>query len=206
MSTESEQTSTVNQAEAQDKVEAGASPDGGQENTAADAGSSATDPLAAAEAERDKMRDQLLRTTADFENYKRRSRKEVEDARTRGQDDAVRELLPVFDNLERAVTAADSASDVNSIVEGVRMVLKLFDDTAQRMGLTRVAGVGERFDPNVHEAIQQIETDEQAPGTIIAEVAPGYKVGERLLRAGMVVVARPKKASAEAESEGETSH
>ena len=153
----------------------------------------AGDPLGALQVVCDQLRDQLTRTAADFENYRRRSRKEVEEARIRGRDDVVRDLLPVFDNLERAVAATDQAADVQSVVEGVRMVLKLFEDTAQRMGMVRVAGVGERFDPNIHEAIQQVETDEQPPGTIIAEVAPGYRVGERLLRPGTVVVARPRK-------------
>lgn len=154
------------------------------------------DPLAAVSAERDRMRDQLLRTTADFDNFRKRSRREIEDAKARGKDDTIRDFLPIFDNLERAVTAAEGMPDVGSVVEGVKMVLRLFEDTAQRMGLTRTAGVGERFDPNVHEAIQQQETDELPAGTIVAEVAPGYLVGERLLRAGMVVVARPKKVEA----------
>ena len=70
------------------------------------------------------------------------------------------------------------------------MVLKLFEDTTQRMGLSRVPTVGERFDPSVHEAIQQQETSDHAPGTIITEVTPGYLLGKRLLRAAMVIVAR----------------
>jgi molecular chaperone GrpE len=70
------------------------------------------------------------------------------------------------------------------------MVLKLFQDTSERMGINRVTTVGQRFDPQLHEAIQQKETDEFPPGTIITEVVPGYLVGQRLLRAAMVVVAR----------------
>ena len=70
------------------------------------------------------------------------------------------------------------------------MVLKLFEGTAERMGLSRVKTVGERFDPAVHEAIQQQETDAHPPGTILTEIVPGYMVGQRLLRAAMVVVAR----------------
>jgi molecular chaperone GrpE len=146
--------------------------------------------LEAVVAERDQLRDQLLRTAADFENYRKRTRREVEEAKVRGKDDAVKEVLPVFDNLERAVAAAENAQTIESVVEGVRMVLKLFEDTSERMGLTRVKTVGERFDPAVHEAIQQQETDVHPPGTILAEVVPGYMVGQRLLRAAMVVVAR----------------
>jgi molecular chaperone GrpE len=145
-------------------------------------------------AERDQIRDQLLRTAADFDNYRKRTRRDVEDAKIRGRDDAVKDILPVFDNLERAVAAATSAQTIESVVEGVKMVLKLFEDTCERMGLTRVKTVGERFDPAVHEAIQQQETDAHPPGTILNEIMPGYMVGARLLRAAMVVVARKPSA------------
>jgi molecular chaperone GrpE len=151
-------------------------------------------PLEAVTAERDQIRDQLLRTAADFDNYRKRTRRDVEDAKIRGRDDAVKDILPVFDNLERAVAAATSAQTIESVVEGVKMVLKLFEDTCERMGLTRVKTVGERFDPAVHEAIQQQETDAHPPGTILNEIMPGYMVGARLLRAAMVVVARKPSA------------
>jgi molecular chaperone GrpE len=140
--------------------------------------------------ERDRTKEQLLRVAADFDNFRKRSRKDVEDADRRGKEDAVREMLPVFDNLERAVSAAQGATDVAAIVDGVRMVLKLFDDQAARLGLTKVKAVGERFDPAIHDAIQQVETDDHPPGTVIAEVVSGYRLGEKLVRPAMVVVAR----------------
>lgn len=140
--------------------------------------------------ERDQLRDQLLRTAADFDNFRKRARREMEDAKLRGKDEAIKEVLPVFDNLERAVAAAENAQAISSVIEGVKMVLKLFEDTAERMGLKRIKALGERFDPAVHEAIQQQETEAHSPGTILAEVVPGYMFGQRLLRAAMVVVAR----------------
>jgi molecular chaperone GrpE len=146
--------------------------------------------LAVVTAERDKFKDQLLRMAADFDNYRKRSRRDVDDARQRGKDEIVRDILPVFDNLERAAQTSDTAADLRSVVDGVRMVLKLFEDTAERIGLTRVAAKNERFDPAVHEAIQQVETDEQPAGTIVTVVAAGYRFGERLVRPAMVVVAR----------------
>jgi molecular chaperone GrpE len=161
----------------------------------------AADPVQAVTAERDQMREQLLRTAADFDNYRKRTRREVEDAKQRGKDDAIKDILPVFYNLERAVAAADSAQTIASVVEGVKMVLKLFEDTCERMGLTRVKTVGERFDPAVHEAIQQVETDTQPPGTILTEIVPGYLFGQRLLRAAMVVVARKPTNKPEATQE-----
>jgi molecular chaperone GrpE len=150
--------------------------------------------FAALNAERDKLKDQLVRAAADFENFRRRSRTELDEAKQRSKGDAVLELLPVFDNLERAVNAAKNAKDIASVIEGVRMVLKLFDDTAERMGLQRVNTLGERFDPTLHDAIQQVESAEQPAGTILSEVAAGYRHGKRLLRAAMVVVARPPAA------------
>lgn len=140
--------------------------------------------------ERDKFRDQLLRTAAEFDNFRKRSRRDLDEAKLRAKDELIRDLLPVFDNLERALATAGGARDLASVVEGVRMVLKLFEDTAERIGLAKVPALGQRFDPAVHEAIQQKETDEQPPGTVIAEIAAGYRFKERLVRPAMVVVAR----------------
>jgi molecular chaperone GrpE len=168
----------------------------GQNGNAAEA-APAADELATLRAERDKIRDQLLRTTADFDNFRKRSRKDLDDAKQRSRSDLIVELLPVFDNLERALQTAGGASDMASVVEGVRMVLKLFEDTTERLGLVRVPTTGQRFDPAVHDAIQQKETAEHPPGTVIAEIAPGYRFGERLVRPAMVVVAR-KPAGAQA--------
>jgi len=146
--------------------------------------------LDALKAERDRFREQLMRTAADFDNFRKRTKRDLDEAKQRGRDDLIRELLPVFDNLERAVQSSGVASDVRSVIDGVRMVLKMFEDTSERIGLTRVKTIGERFDPNAHEALQQVDSAEHAPGTIVAEIAAGYRVGERLVRPAMVVVAR----------------
>lgn len=162
----------------------------------------APDPLATLREERDKMRDQLLRTAADFDNFRKRSRKDLEDAERRGKEEIIREVLPVLDNLERALGASAALSadagvaEVKAVIEGVKMVLKLFEDQAGRMGLSKVKTVGERFDPSVHDAIQQVETDEQAAGTVLQEIVPGYRLGDKLVRPAMVVVARKPAASA----------
>lgn len=146
--------------------------------------------------ERDKFKDQLLRTAADFENFRKRSRKDVEEAERRGKETAVRELLPVIDNLERAVAAAAAAKDVAAVIDGVKMVLRLFEDQATSLGLTRVTTIGERFDPSIHDAIQQKETDEAPAGTVVAEIVAGWRLGEKLVRPAMVVVAKKPTASA----------
>lgn len=149
------------------------------------------DPLETAKAENAKLRDQLLRTAADFDNFRKRARRDVEDAQKKGSEELLRALLPVFDNLERAVLHAEQSTDAKAIAEGVKMVLKQFTESLGRVGIKRVGGVGLPFDPLVHEAIQQVETEEHPAGTVVAEVQPGYSFGERLIRAAMVVVARP---------------
>ena len=147
--------------------------------------------LEKAHAERDRMREQLLRIAADFDNFRKRSRKEVEEVRRRAIEDTLREVLPIVDNLERAASAMGSATEVAAVADGVHMVLRGFEDIANRLGLKRVPGVGNQFDPTCHDAMQQEETDEHAPGTIVSEIVPGYYLGERLLRPAMVVVAKP---------------
>ena len=143
-------------------------------------------------AEREKLRDQLLRTAADFDNFRKRTRRDLEDVRRRAKEEAIREILPIIDNLERAVAASSSAVDVQAVADGVRMVLRGFQDIGERMGLERIEAVGAQFDPNIHDAVQQVETSEHAAGTVMAEVVPGYLLQSHLLRPAMVVVARPK--------------
>ena len=147
--------------------------------------------LEKAHKERDRMREQLLRIAADFDNFRKRSRKEIEEVRRRTVEDTLREVLPIVDNLERAADAMTGATEVSAVTDGVHMVLRGFEDIAGRLGLKRVPTVGHLFDPACHDAMQQEETNEHAPGTIMAEVVPGYYLGERLLRPAMVVVAKP---------------
>lgn len=154
---------------------------------------STPDPLAAAQAETAKLRDQLLRTMADFDNYRKRSRRETQDAEKRAKEDVIRDLLPVFDNFERAAQHAESAADVKSLAEGVAMVMRIFLDTLSKLGVERIVASGTPFDPALHEAVQQIETEEHPPGSVVTEITPGYKMGERLLRPAMVIVAKPPR-------------
>lgn len=113
--------------------------------------------------------------------FRKRTRKDIEESMRRGREDAVREILPVADNLERALAAAPMTAAPDALLDGVKMVLKLLQDSLERLGVTRIVTVGERFDPALHEAIQQVETTEHPMGTIVAELVPGYKNGERLV-------------------------
>jgi molecular chaperone GrpE len=162
--------------------------------------SEAPDPLEEARAEIAKLKDAYMRTAADFDNYRKRSRREVDDARKAGREELLKEMLPVFDNLERGIQSAQRATEVKAVADGVAMVGKQFEATLGRLQITRIATVGNMFDPSLHEAIQQVETNEHPPGTVVAEVQPGYTNGERLIRAAMVVVAKPKSEEASAES------
>jgi molecular chaperone GrpE len=150
------------------------------------------DPLEAARAEVAKLKDQWMRTAADFDNFRKRTRREIDDARKAGSEDLLRTVLPVFDNLDRAIQSAQRATDVKAVADGLSMVVRQFVDALGRSGIQRIATVGQPFDPSIHEAIQQVETSDHAPGTVIAEVQAGYVQGDRLIRAAMVVVAKAK--------------
>ncbi|MES1185864.1 MAG: nucleotide exchange factor GrpE [Myxococcales bacterium] len=148
------------------------------------------DPLEAARAEQAKLKDQLLRTLADFDNFRKRTRRELADAERRGKDDMLKEMLPVFDNLDRASAHAETATDVKALADGIGLVLRQFADTLGKLGIERVPAVGKPFDPSVHEAVQQMETSDFEPGTIAAEVQAGYRNSEKLIRPALVVVAK----------------
>lgn len=137
-----------------------------------------------------RLRDQLLRTAADFDNFRKRTRREVDEAQRRGKETALKDLLPVFDDLELAVTYAQTATDAKSLADGIGKVLNKFQSTLEKMGIKRVGGVGTAFDPAVHEAIHQLHSAEHAAGVVMAEVKPGYAIGDYLLRAASVVVSK----------------
>jgi molecular chaperone GrpE len=174
------------------------------EKTEEGAAAAEVDPLAEAKAEAQKNKEQWMRTAADFDNFRKRARREIDDARRGGREDMLKEFLPVFDNLERAIVSAQRAQEVKAVADGLNMILRQFIDTLGRVNITKVPTVGKEFDPTVHEAIQQVESDEHTPGTIVAEVQPGYVQGERLVRPAMVVVAKPKQAGAKEEESGGT--
>jgi molecular chaperone GrpE len=155
------------------------------------------DPLAVAKAEAAKYREQLLRTAADFDNFRKRSRRESEDALRKGKETALKDLLPVFDNLERAIQSSEKAPDVKAVVDGLKLVGRQFTQTLDKMGIRRIPTVGHPFDPGQHEAIQHVESEHPA-GVIAAEVQAGYALGEHLIRAALVAVSKGSSAPADA--------
>jgi molecular chaperone GrpE len=143
--------------------------------------------IAALEAEKGDLRDRMLRIAAEFENWKKRSRKEQSDAESKGREAVLKDVLEVIDNLERAVTAG--TTDVQALVQGVNLVLRLFQSKLERNDVRPVEAQGKPFDPRLHDAISQVPSADVAPGTVIKELQRGYRIGERLLRPASVVVA-----------------
>jgi molecular chaperone GrpE len=155
------------------------------------ASAESADPLEVAKAEGVRLRDQLLRTAADFDNFRKRTRRELADTEKRVREEFLRELLPVFDNLERATAHAEAAIDVKALADGIGLVVKQFLDTLTKVGVERLKSQGEMFDPAFHEAVQQVESVDHPPGTVVHEVQAGYRLGDRLVRPALVVVAAP---------------
>ena len=143
-------------------------------------------------AERDALNDRVLRTLAEFENYRKRVARESDRLRRTAAQDLMRDLLPVLDNLERALEHADDdvpePDGTGSFVEGVRMVLKQMADVLSRHGLEPIPSLGESFDPNVHEAMAVMPSDEHPADHVVDEFQRGYRLGEFVLRPAKVVV------------------
>lgn len=160
--------------------------------------------LASAQEATKAMKEKMLRVAADFENYRRRSQKEVDAARKRGLQTAVKDLLPVFDNLERATSHVDETTDLKSMVDGLNMVLRQLVDTLSKMGIERIQAVGAGFDPALHESIQYEHSSEHAAGIVMNELQPGYKQGDTLIRPAMVMVSRGPQPEPQPEPPAET--
>lgn len=137
--------------------------------------------------------DRLLRVSAEFENYKKRSAREMDEFRKFANQALIRELLSVVDNLELAIHSSRSdQSPHKALLEGLQIthseILKIFE----KFNVTPIVAKGKTFDPNFHEAVMQQETDDAEENTVIDEMQKGYLIHDRLLRPAMVVVAKPK--------------
>ena len=142
------------------------------------------------EKELGELRARLLYQQADFENFKKLKAKEKQEALKFGNETLVKELLPVIDNLERAIQHGCKTEDARAIVEGVELTLNSFLKVLEKFGVTRVEALEREFDPNVHEAIAQEAREGKIPGTVVTELQKGYIMDGRLLRPSMVTVAK----------------
>ena len=132
--------------------------------------------------------DRYLRERAELENVKKRLQREKTEAVRYACESLIRDLLPFIDNLERAVEHAEGGGNGQPLVEGVRLVLKGALDLLERHGVKRIDATGERFDPNLHEALLQVPDADRAPNHVVEQFLPGYQMHERLLRPAQVSV------------------
>ncbi len=161
----------------------------------------ATDPLkemetkiTSLEEEAKETYDRFLRVSAEFENYKKRSAREMSDFKKFANESLTKELLLIVDSMERAINSSkDEGTSNNGLVEGINITLKELLKILKKFGVKQVESLGKPFDPNFHQAVMQEKTDEHPNNTVINELQKGYIINERLLRPAMVAVSMAKE-------------
>ena len=149
------------------------------------------------ETENAELRDQLTRRQADFENYRKRIDRERSETYNRVVADVASKLLPVLDNLKRALEAEGSVESSESdefrhFLSGVDLIYKQLNGVLDALGVKPIAAVGEQFDPHIHEAVVTEATDDYEPDTVMQEIVAGYRLGDKLIRPALVKVATRK--------------
>ena len=165
----------------------------------------APDPLAEALRESEEYKDRWLRLVAEFDNYKKRRTREFDALVQSASENLIRELLPVLDSVARALDhRADGEDDSEGFKQGVTMIMEQFPKVLQRRGLSEIEAVGQPFDPNFHEALMQMSSDQHAEGLVMGVVERGYRLGNKVLRPAKVVVSGGSAGEEpESEEEGE---
>lgn len=175
-------------------------PEAEQEAGEEQADDAAAAELAAAREEAGKNWDLYLRSQAEMENFRKRMQRDKQDSLRFANEGILREILPVIDNLERAVEhAKDNDADAAGLLEGVEMTLGQFARALDKFGVRPVESVGHPFDPDRHEAMGQMVTTEQSANTVAQQLQKGYLLNDRLLRPALVMVAKAPEAEAEQE-------
>jgi molecular chaperone GrpE len=140
------------------------------------------------QAEAADYRDRLLRTQAELENFRKRSRRELEDERKYAEMQLVRDMLPVLDNIDRAISAAQKHTDASSLADGFKMVGQQLHRLLESHQVKRIEAEGEPFDPAFHEAILQQPDDSKPQGTVLSVHQTGYQLHDRVVRPAQVIV------------------
>lgn len=140
----------------------------------------------------EKNYDLYLRSEAEIENIKKRNKKEKEDWLKYANETLIKEILPVLDNLEMAISHTQNENSLNALREGVELTLKGLKDTLAKSGLEEVKAEGERFDPNYHHAVSEQNDENVEAGIILQELQKGYTLNSRLIRPAMVIVSKGK--------------
>lgn len=135
-------------------------------------------------------RDRLLRERAELDNFRKRSRRELEDERRYANLPLLRDIVPVIDNMERALEAAKKTAEASPLLEGFRMVAQQFEDVLKKHHCVRIAALGEPFDPHRHEAILQQPSEEHAPNTVVGVGQTGFLLHDRVVRPVQVIVSK----------------
>ena len=174
--------------EANDEVEAGSLEDIGRESNEEIAGDS--EEIAQESDEIAALKDQLLRRAAEFENVKRRSARDVENAHKFGAEKLISDLLPVVDSLEKALELASETQGAEAMTEGIDLSVKMFLDALEKNGLSVIDPLGEPFDPSLQEALAAVPNEDAEPNTVMEVIQKGYSLNDRLVRAAKVVVVK----------------
>lgn len=153
-----------------------------------DVANAAEDPMANMQADIDRFRDLALRTQADFENYKKRCAREKDEAVKYANTSLLEKLVSIVDNFELGLAAAKGEGEQSPIYSGMNLVLKQLNDFLADNGLQPIEAVGQKFDPNLHEAIAHEPSDEALENSVVRQTRRGYRFKDRLLRPAAVVV------------------
>lgn len=140
--------------------------------------------------ERDEYKDQLLRALADLQNSRRRAMQERDDLRRYATEELVRNLIPVLDNFERALNISAESTSLSTLIEGLKAIDRQFRAVLEGANVSRIESLGQPFDPEHHEAIATLVSDEHDEGTVVEEVEAGYRIGERVVRPARVRVSK----------------
>jgi molecular chaperone GrpE len=179
-----------------------AKPETGADSAEPAASISLLDQLEAARAERDANYDLYLRAQAELQNYRKRAQKEAEEQRQYQALPVARDLLPALDNLHRALAAAEASGNVKDLVNGVRLVAKQIEAALGRHDVVPIESAGKPFDPNLHQAIQQVQSDEHPPMTVVQEVERGFTLKDRVVRPATVIVSTPSTGDGKVSPDG----
>jgi molecular chaperone GrpE len=147
--------------------------------------------LEALQAKADGYLNDMMRARADAENLRKRASRDVENAHKFGQEKFITEMLPVKDSMDLGVAAAQTATDIGTLREGMELTLKAFRQAMEKLGVTEVDPQGEKFNPELHQAIS-IQPGDAEPNTVVTVVQKGYCLHDRLIRPALVIVAAPK--------------
>lgn len=140
--------------------------------------------------ERDQIKDQLLRTMADFQNFRKRVQDEKRALEERAGERVLTALLPVLDNFERSLASVEAGADPLSVIEGVKAIERQLRTLLEGQKVVRIASIGQPFDPDKHEALATVDSAEHEEGTVVDEIEAGYMLGDRVIRPARVRVTK----------------